>query len=253
MDAQPHSGALDSPARNRDWRVWFGLTSTAFWLCLGGLYIGNVVGWDAFVTQPTDSLGGFLEGAFAPLAFLWLVIGFFLQQRELRNNNEAIRAQYEQMRRTAENAEIQARAIRANALHQQQETTLLVADRVHKQLGAVVGLLWMSSQFVGEHPDVSEDRVTELWSRMGMGDSEAFARNFMALYFRNREDRAALHDLFFGTDVRRRHSETILQVFGRLLEKVRECDPDGMIEDALRGSAHGMLYGFIEEARVASG
>ena len=102
----------------RDWRIWFGVASTAFWLWLGLLYIGLVVGWGDFVTQPAESLGGFLEGAFAPLAFLWLVIGFFLQQRELRNNNEAIRAQYEQMRRAAESAEIQARAIQDNALHQ---------------------------------------------------------------------------------------------------------------------------------------
>ena len=77
---------------NRDWRIWFGVASTVFWLWLGLLYIAIVVGWSNFISQPADSLGGFLEGAFAPLAFLWLVIGFFLQQRELRQNNEAIRA-----------------------------------------------------------------------------------------------------------------------------------------------------------------
>ena len=41
------------------------------------------IGWDRFISQPADALGGFLEGAFAPLAFLWLVVGFFLQQRQL--------------------------------------------------------------------------------------------------------------------------------------------------------------------------
>ena len=97
----------------RDWRVWFGLASTLFWLWLGFLYVAIVVGWSNFLTQPADALGGFLEGAFAPLAFLWLVIGFFLQQRELRSNNDAIRAQYEQMRRTAENAEIRRAAEQA--------------------------------------------------------------------------------------------------------------------------------------------
>ena len=61
------------------------------------------------------------------------------------------------MQRTAENAEIQARAIVANELHQRQETLLLVADRVHRQLGAVVGLLWMSSQGPGNPDEASAD------------------------------------------------------------------------------------------------
>ena len=119
----------------RDWRVWFGISATLFWLWLGVLYIHSNVGWGELVSQPADALGSFLEGAFAPLAFLWLVLGFFLQQRELRHNNRAIGLQYEQMRRTAENAEIQSRAISANELHQRQETLLLVADRVHGPLG----------------------------------------------------------------------------------------------------------------------
>ena len=57
--------------------------------------------------------------------------------------------------------------------------------------------------------------------------------------------------LFFGTEVRAKHSETISRVFERLLEKIRECDPDGMIEEAVRGSDHGRLYDFIQEARAA--
>jgi hypothetical protein len=236
----------------RDWRVWFGLASTIFWLWLGFLYIATVVGWNDFVRQPAESLGGFLEGAFAPLAFLWLVIGFFLQQHELRQNNLAILGQYEQMRRTAENSEIQANAIRANALHQQQETTLLVADRVHKQLGAVVGLLWMSSQYAEENPDQpSEQEVYDLWSQLGSGDPEAFARRFMSLYYRSSDDPQATRDLFFGTEVRTRHSNTITEVFERLLEKIRECDPDGLIEGSALGSAHGSVYRMIQEHRPA--
>ena len=96
--------------QRRDWRVWFGLATTALWIFLGIEYIGGVVGWGAFAKQPAESLGAFLEGAFAPLAFLWLVIGFFLQQRELSENTKAIRGQFEQLRRAAEHAEIQARA-----------------------------------------------------------------------------------------------------------------------------------------------
>lgn len=222
----------------RDWRMWFGVASTVFWLWLGLLYVAVVVGWRDFVRQPADAIGGFLEGAFAPLAFLWLVIGFFLQQRELRNNNQAIQAQYEQMRRTAESAEIQARAIRENALHQQQETVLMIAERVERQLGAVIGLLWMSSQ-----SEAGDETAENLWALVGAGDTEGFARQFLGLYFRLGPQES--YDLFFGTEVRSRHSNTIATTFARLLERVRVCDPDGLIEDALLGSAHGALYRII--------
>jgi len=239
---------LDTLER-RDWRVWFGLGSTVSWLWLGFLYIQSNIGWREFTRQPADALGSFLEGAFAPLAFLWLVIGFFLQQRELRHNNRAIRAQYEMMRRATEHAEVQARAISANELHQRQETFLLVADRVHEQLAAAVGMLWMSSQATGDEARADEQEVWDLWSRVGAGDSEAFARRFLGLYFRRRGEGLGTRDLFYGTQIRTRHSETILHIFNRLLESARQCDPDGIITDAIRGSAHGTLCRIIEEQR----
>lgn len=246
----PETNPSIADRSNRDWRLWFGLASTLFWLWLGFMYIAIVIGWENFVSQPAEALGGFLEGAFAPLAFLWLVIGFFLQQRELRQNNVAILAQYGQMRRQAETAEVQALAIQANALHQEQETLLLVADRVHRQLGSVMGLLWMSSQGPGTSEAASEELVADLWSRLGSGDPEGFARQFMALYFRNRADASYTYDLFFGTEIRARHSETILSTFGRLLDSVQGCDPNGMIRDALLGSANGRIYQIISDCKA---
>jgi len=49
-------------------------------------------------------------------------------------------------------------------MHQQQETTLLVADRVHKQLGGVVGLLVMSSQFATNNPH--SETITRVFERL---------------------------------------------------------------------------------------
>ncbi len=244
MTSQP-TAVAGLPASSRDWRIWFGLASTVSWLWLGFLYIATTVGWKSFVSQPADSLGGFLEGAFAPLAFLWLVIGFFLQQRELRVNNAAIHLQYEQMRRQAEQAEVQARAIEANERHQRQETFLMVADRVHRQVGGVVALLWMSSFGPGTEHEADEELIDDLWRRFGAGDSEAFARQVMAVYFRHREEEGFIEDFFFGTPVRNRHSETIRDTFARLLEAGRGCDPDDIILPALLGSAHGTVYQLI--------
>ena len=95
------SHATGATIAGRDWRLAFSLALTAVWLFLGFLYISSIVGWLPFVRQSAPALGGFLEGAFAPLAFLWLVVGFFLQQKQLSENTAAIEKQYEAMQRTA--------------------------------------------------------------------------------------------------------------------------------------------------------
>ena len=56
-----------------------GLSLTTIWLITGFMYVSNSVGRTGFVNLPVEEVGSFLEGAFAPLAFLWLVIGYFLQ------------------------------------------------------------------------------------------------------------------------------------------------------------------------------
>ena len=235
--------------QRRDWRVWFGLATTGLWIFLGIKYIGGVVGWEAFAGLPAEALGGFLEGAFAPLAFLWLVIGFFLQQRELSQNTEAIRGQYEQMRRAAEHAEVQARAISANELHQRQETFLLVADRVSRQLGVTAGLLFMSSQSVGDEPNFDRELLSAHWGRMGSGDPEIFSRKLMALHYSLKADGLSDHDLYWETEIRARHSNNILKVFERMIRSAEGCDPDGIIRDAILGSGHGQLYQIIMQSR----
>uniref|UniRef100_UPI003BF911B5 hypothetical protein n=1 Tax=Vibrio vulnificus TaxID=672 RepID=UPI003BF911B5 len=41
-------------------------------------------------------------GATAPLAFLWLIVGYMLQRQELQNNTEALLFQRDEMARQAE-------------------------------------------------------------------------------------------------------------------------------------------------------
>ena len=105
--------------------------------------VAGTFGWGNFMRMPLGDLGDFLGGAFAPLAFLWLVLGLFLQQRELGANNRAIQRQYEIMQRTAEHAEIQSRAIAANELHARQDTFIDVARLVMNQLEVIAGMLFL--------------------------------------------------------------------------------------------------------------
>ena len=243
MSAEATSNSAEQS--RRDWRIWFGITATIGWLALGSQYILGVVGLGNFLSLPADGVGGFLEGAFAPLAFLWLVIGFFLQQHELTQNTEAIRMQYDIMRKAADQAEIQARAISLNELHQHRETFLKVVDIVNKQLGVIAGSLYMSSSIEGE----SDVDVVDLWTRLGSGDPEVFSRQLMAVYYAESPGAETAGKLFWSTEVRTRHSTSFSEAFERLLSNAEACDMDRTIRDALNGGAHGIIHRLMEESR----
>jgi len=235
MDAV-HSSLGASPTA-RDWRLRLSLGLTGAWLALGFIYISKVVGWTTFASQNAPSLGSFLEGAFAPLAFLWLVVGFFLQQHQLHENTRTIQLQLEQMRRTAEQAEVQTRAIAADELHSRQDTFLRVTDLVSDQLGMIAG--WIITSFVG-----SEEGLIELWRRTGRGESSAFSLDIVRRCFSNE---VAAAELLYGTEIRRGHTERFMSAFERLVNSAESCDPNGMIADAVREGVHGRVYRLMRE------
>jgi hypothetical protein len=225
---------------------------TGLWIALGVHYIWMVVGWQRFLAQPADGIGGFLEGGFAPLAFLWLVIGFFLQQHGLNENTEAIRLQYEAMQRNAEHAEEQARAIRANEMHARQDTFMEIAEMVRRQLGGIAGMLYMSSQ--AEVPSgLMEGTLGRMWSQLNLGDPEVFSRALLVLCFSPPEDVSDVSDLFYATPIRTRHCENFIRIFERLLHEAEDCDSSGIIREAVEGSAHGNLYRRMLEYRQQGG
>ena len=228
-------------AQAPDWRLRFSLGVSIVWVCLGILYISSVVGWGGFVTQNAPALGSFLEGAFAPLAFLWLVVGFFLQQQQLSENTRTIQAQLTVMRRTAEQAEIQSRAIAADELHSRQDTFLRIREVVNEQLGVIGGWI-VTSWFDGG------DETPQLWRDLAH-DHTVFSLRLVSMIFGGQSDAATI---FWGTEIRSAHSTNFLRTFERLLERALDCDPNGMIEDALRDGSHGRIYRSMLESRPRS-
>ena len=110
-----------------DWRIWLVLSVTTTWLVLLSLYAANTIGWPNIGNEPNQTLGNFLEGAFAPLAFLWLVIGYFLLKKELMQNTDAIKMQYVEIQKSAEQTVIQPEAIRATEMHARKQSFLQTA------------------------------------------------------------------------------------------------------------------------------
>jgi hypothetical protein len=208
------------------------LAATFIWVFLGIVYISSNVGWSSFSSLPIDEMGTFLEGAFAPLAFLWLVIGLFIQQTVLAENNR-------ELRRTNLQSEKQTQAIAATELNARQETFFKIAENTRRQLGAISGLLFISSQGTVGDGNYTPEQISEFWQQVAHGDYELYSRLFLTIAGSNPD--IDLADLFYGTDIRKVHSNNFIVGYDRLLKLAKECDTDHIIQDGLLFSAHGML------------
>ena len=217
-----------------DWRLWLGVGLTFLWLGLGYSYVEISVGWDQFRHLSADQVGNFLQGAFAPLAFPWLVIGYSLPQREHAQTPEGLRMSVQQ-------AEIQSEKMVANEMHARQETFLRISQRVQAQLGTVAGFLFISSQAAGADGTVSPEEQSRLFGQLSQGDPEVFSRRLLETSFRVGDD-AERYRLFYGTPVRARHTNSFIYTFDRLIARAKEVDADGLISDALDSTSHGLLY-----------
>ncbi len=221
----------------KDWRIQFGLILTFLWFIFLAIYVSRNVGWGSFMDLPIDEMGAFLEGAFAFLAFLWLVIGLFIQQSVLAQNNE-------ELRRNNLHSEKQTQAIAATELNARQETFFKISEATRRQLGAISGLLFISSQGPVGNESYTTEELAELWKQFAQGDSEVYSRMFLTMAGREDTD---LEDLFFGTEIRINHSENFLVGFDRLVKLAQECDTNNIILDSLVISAHGLLNSRMRE------
>ena len=82
--------------------------------------------------------------------------------------------------------------------------------------------------------------MAEFWTQFAGGDSELFSRLFLTMAGAADVDYA---DLYYGTEIRKRHAENFIVGFDRLVELAKGCDTDKIILDTLLNSAHGMLNG----------
>ena len=220
-----------------DWRIAFGLSLTTLWIAAGLFYLIVVVGSNNFVHLPTADIGSFLEGAFAPLAFLWLVIGHFMQQKEISSNTMAIKLQEKSARRLE--------------LHSRQDSYFKLLGLVQDQLGAIAGFHYMSVCGPTGTGEMTGLEFTEQRAHVASGDHAWFTRKMIALALGDIGNKEKMDDIFFSTPVRTRHTENFERTFKKLLTAAEAVDTDNMIVDALlNGSAEGLLYKII---RYASG
>ncbi|WP_223507781.1 hypothetical protein [Pseudomonas sp. BF-B-25] len=70
---------------------FWGALGTAIYLAIIGVTVANK--FDDFLCLELNELGDFLAGVFGPIAFLWLVLGFLQQGRELKLSSASLRIQ----------------------------------------------------------------------------------------------------------------------------------------------------------------
>ena len=159
---------------DRDWRIWLGVVVTFFWITSTVLYATVINASDPSQTNSMDSVGSFLEGAFAPLAFLWLVLGLFIQQRELADNTDV-------MRRTVEQSVKQTQAIAATEMNARQETFFKIAEDVKAQLGGISGMLFISGLGPVGSGRYNREQMDTMFSKVTLEDVPAIVEAVEAI------------------------------------------------------------------------
>jgi len=225
--------------RQTDWRIFMGIIITVLWIIAGFVYLrGGNFSRATIYDIPLEDIGSFLEGAFAPLAFLWLVIGLFIQQRELADNTEVLR-------QTSIQSEKQTQAIAATEMNARQETYFKIAENVKSQLGGITGMLFISCMGATEGQLVSRERIEEMFHMLARRDDQVFSREFLLL---DPEEFGGYEKLFYKTEIRRRHTRNFIRTFDRLMAMAKNCDTaNGIIADTLAQTAHGLLYNRMRE------
>ena len=140
---------------------------------------------------------------------------------------------------------MQTAAIAATEMNARQETFFKIKEAVYQQLGGISGMLYSSSTGPAGSGEMSREEMDEKFKQVADGDCEIFARSFLSLEMLGEGD---LSEMFYGTDLRARHSRNYMRTFERLCRLAQNCDVEGIIEDSLMQNAFGLLYLRMREA-----
>ena len=74
------------------------LIKEKFWYYFTGVYVLSIIlsiglCWDKFKSMTPNEWGDFLTGVFSPLAFLWFILGYRQQAKEIKANTDELKRQ----------------------------------------------------------------------------------------------------------------------------------------------------------------
>lgn len=128
------------------WAITFG------WLIFIYFKIHNGV-----LPKDLNEFGDFIAGAFAPLAFFWLVRGFYQQGKGLAQNSEVLKMQAVELRASSEALRIQALELKNNVYEQKKIFELHQQEVRAKHFAAKPFLIFKAKDFL------MQDRQQEIY------------------------------------------------------------------------------------------
>jgi hypothetical protein len=148
-----------------DKRFKLGLCITGIWMLVIASLLYFQKGHLAELTP--NAWGDFFAGAFAPLAFLWLVLGYLQQGEELRHSTDALRLQAEELKNSVE----QQRAL-VEVSRQQIEREMQAAEEERRARDEEVRPIFKIAQGVGIfHQDGQSNYGLEISNVGGIASS----------------------------------------------------------------------------------
>ena len=106
--------------------LW-GAIATIAYLAVIGWWVSTK--WASFLGLELNALGDFLAGTFGPIAFLWLVLGFLQQGRELRMSSQALQLQAQELSNSVEQQAIIAKATLEQLEEQRRVNLIQIEER----------------------------------------------------------------------------------------------------------------------------
>ena len=156
-----------------------------------------------------------------------------MQQKEITANTKAIAGQ--------------ERSARRLELHSQRDSYFNLLTLISDQLGSIAAFHYISVFGDTGLGTMTNEEFTEGRAAATSGDHAFFVRLMTRESFLHRDDLAYIEDMYFGTPIRKRHTENYVITFEKLLKAAREIDTDDMISNALlHGSAAGQQYRIIK-------
>ena len=130
---------LFTQARNRFLEHPIAWVTTLIYLIIAFVILPRVFPADKDFTL--NELGDFLAGTFAPLAFLWLVVGYFQQSKEIEQNTEALKLQRDEMRDSVGEAQRQNELLEQSQLISDRSVFLTIAHEIQEEMDEYIKML----------------------------------------------------------------------------------------------------------------
>lgn len=190
-----------------------------------------------------SDIGDFLAGIFAPLAFVWLVIGYFQQSAELSLNTRSLALQVSEMRESVRQQSEQAAALGRSEAHSRRDVLMRIVEFYSNLLASYACDLWRLAA------DVEEARLIACWDRYSKGDKDIFF--FHLTEALRRADRPAAS----AGNQREMHrlGEEYLRIYDAFVAELSALDAAAVLRDIYSSGDMLELRGLIAGLRPGRG